>query len=654
MKKTKNKKHTKAKKRTVKAKIAKTSVEAKKWTLHRKIILGVVFYLVVVCTIAYIQPKKVVFSYNKPFSCVRQLTFLPDQQDRRADEFDISYSDQLKIGDFTIISATTCFEAKQAPKPGSSLATTAPFGIGILAKRYSIDISDRPIVLQNSDTLLSEPISTIKPLTIELDKPDEIFNYRVSVNKKDVGCDSIGEQITCSTQSLELAQGKSYSLTIYRYFDEELIDEVLSQTITTVRATKLVKSSIKEGQTIFDKSKSFEFEFDKQIVNASVILEKINDKTTSKIDAEVSYENKKIAISLSKDLDRDSNYRLKIQDFEATDGSTLLKDLIINFKMSDGPTAQSINAGSYSEPQSKTIVITLDQDIETSQTISSFVSVSGVSASVSKSGNQIYVTYSDANFCQPINIQIKPGLKSVYGIEQKHSWSFYTRTVCHTTSVIGYSVGGRAILAYTFGSGSNTILYTGAIHGSEISAKYLMDEWIDELERNFDSIPSDRKVVVVPAVNPDGLALGMRTNLNGVDLNRNFDTFDWQPDTYSGSQVLVGGGGSAPMSEPEAKAIGNFTIQLRPRLTMSFHSAAGYAIGNQAGNSASLAATYSNLVGYSNMTGVIGAFSYPITGTYDDWLRDRYGLTSVLVELSTNYSSEFWRNKTALWTMLKS
>jgi hypothetical protein len=94
-------------------------------------------------------------------------------------------------------------------------------------------------------------------------------------------------------------------------------------------------------------------------------------------------------------------------------------------------------------------------------------------------------------------------------------------------------------------------------------------------------------------------------------------------------------------------------IILSPRLTMSFHSSAGYVIGNQAGDHANLASIYLQLSGYENMTGVSDAFSYPITGTYDDWMREKYGFTNVLVELSGNNDYEFYRNINALWTMAR-
>jgi predicted deacylase len=198
------------------------------------------------------------------------------------------------------------------------------------------------------------------------------------------------------------------------------------------------------------------------------------------------------------------------------------------------------------------------------------------------------------------------------------------------------------------------VLYVGSIHGNEYSTKYLLDEWIDELETNANNIPDNRKLVVVPLLNPDGLARSSRYNAGGIDLNRNFPTEDWQKNVYSPSnQLITGGGGSTSLSEPESKAIANLSTQLRPILTMSFHGSAGYAIANQAAGSAALAAKYAQMTGYNNMTGVSGAFSYPITGTYDDWLREKYGLKSILIELSSNTYSEFSRNKAALWEMVK-
>jgi hypothetical protein len=104
----------------------------------------------------------------------------------------------------------------------------------------------------------------------------------------------------------------------------------------------------------------------------------------------------------------------------------------------------------------------------------------------------------------------------------------------------------------------------------------------------------------------------------------------------------------------ESQALASYTIALQPRLVMSYHSQAGYAMGNLAGDSAALAATYAKLSGYKNTTGSTSAFGYAITGSYDDWLAEIQGITSVLVELTSHTNSEFSRNKPAMWAMARS
>jgi hypothetical protein len=49
-----------------------------------------------------------------------------------------------------------------------------------------------------------------------------------------------------------------------------------------------------------------------------------------------------------------------------------------------------------------------------------------------------------------------------------------------------------------------------------------------------------------------------------------------------------------------------------------------------------------------------GAFSYEITGTYDDWICEKLGRQSVLIELGSSSYSEFSRNYAALWAMARS
>lgn len=68
------------------------------------------------------------------------------------------------------------------------------------------------------------------------------------------------------------------------------------------------------------------------------------------------------------------------------------------------------------------------------------------------------------------------------------------------------------------------ILVIAGIHGDEPQSQQLALEWIKRLGKI--NTPSNFWRVVTE-LNPDGRELKSRTNANGVDLNRNFPTKDW-------------------------------------------------------------------------------------------------------------------------------
>ena len=181
-----------------------------------------------------------------------------------------------------------------------------------------------------------------------------------------------------------------------------------------------------------------------------------------------------------------------------------------------------------------------------------------------------------------------------------------------------------------------------------------MLRWIDELEANARSIPADKSIVVVPAINPDGIANGSRTNGNNVDLNRNFATSDWKTDiTTVNNTPFPKGGGLTSMSEPETKAIAGLISRLRPQLVLSYHSIGSVLAANQAGSSVAYARTYAGLSGYSNVTGSTTTFEYAVSGTADDYYAEKLGVASILIELGSHSHHQFERNQKAMWAMMR-
>ncbi len=71
------------------------------------------------------------------------------------------------------------------------------------------------------------------------------------------------------------------------------------------------------------------------------------------------------------------------------------------------------------------------------------------------------------------------------------------------------------------------VLLMGGIHGDEYSAISIMFKWMDKLNQFHSGLFHWQ---VIPLLNPDGLLhfrRAQRQNANGVDINRNFPSQDW-------------------------------------------------------------------------------------------------------------------------------
>jgi protein MpaA len=139
------------------------------------------------------------------------------------------------------------------------------------------------------------------------------------------------------------------------------------------------------------------------------------------------------------------------------------------------------------------------------------------------------------------------------------------------SAILGMSLQCRPIKAETRGSGEETVLLLGAIHGSERLTGPTVERFDREVLSKPEVIVAHRKVIVVPYVNPDGYALEVRTNANGVDINRNFPTRNWKEEaTYETFPP-----GPFPASEPETRAIVKLIEMVEPVLIISVHSPLG-------------------------------------------------------------------------------
>jgi murein peptide amidase A len=122
------------------------------------------------------------------------------------------------------------------------------------------------------------------------------------------------------------------------------------------------------------------------------------------------------------------------------------------------------------------------------------------------------------------------------------------------------------------------VLVVGGIHGDELSSAALALHWI-ALARE---IPAQTHWRFVPLLNPDGLLTSpaRRTNANGVDLNRNFPTPNWESEAAVYWEQKVKRDprrwpGPKPLSEPESRFLHDEMERFKPHMIVSIHAPYG-------------------------------------------------------------------------------
>jgi len=240
-----------------------------------------------------------------------------------------------------------------------------------------------------------------------------------------------------------------------------------------------------------------------------------------------------------------------------------------------------------------------------------------------------------------------------------------------TRAVLGSSVQGRAIEAYTYGTGETLLVFVGGIHGGyEWNSVLLAYELMDYLAEDPSRIPSNMRVTVIPDANPDGtwkivgkegrfvvadVAPGDqsagRFNANGVDLNRNFDCKGQREAMWRGKKVSAG---TSAFSEPEAQALRDFFMKEQPVASVFFHSQANAVYASECENGI-LPETLAIMNAYAGATGYTAVSSfdaYPVTGDIEGWLAS-IGIPAITVELSTHESIEWEKNRLGVEVLIQ-
>ena len=203
-----------------------------------------------------------------------------------------------------------------------------------------------------------------------------------------------------------------------------------------------------------------------------------------------------------------------------------------------------------------------------------------------------------------------------YGIMMSNIDSLVKRYPFLRVSTIGESVSGKNIPVIIIGNGPKKVCYNGSHHANEWITSVLLMKFIENFCRSYiddgilagqstQQIFEECSIHVVPMVNPDGVDLvtgalssdsqeyrnaenlsrgsglqfpsGWKANIRGVDLNLNYPA-EWeearrikfeQGFTKPGPRDYVG---PSPFSEPESRAMGEYTRRNDFALTLAYHT----------------------------------------------------------------------------------
>ena len=160
----------------------------------------------------------------------------------------------------------------------------------------------------------------------------------------------------------------------------------------------------------------------------------------------------------------------------------------------------------------------------------------------------------------------------------------------------------------------NKVLVIGCMHGDEPQGEYLINEYLKD--------NSNTKISFIPCLNPDGVKAQTRVNSNGVDLNRNFPTKNWELTEKNNFY-----GGNEPASEIETQFLISVIEEFKPELILTLH--APYKVVNYDGNALDIANKISEIIKYP----VEASIGYPTPGSFGTWAGIERNIPTITLEL---------------------
>jgi g-D-glutamyl-meso-diaminopimelate peptidase len=244
------------------------------------------------------------------------------------------------------------------------------------------------------------------------------------------------------------------------------------------------------------------------------------------------------------------------------------------------------------------------------------------------------------------------------------------------TGTAGNSVLGKNLYYIKLGNGPNQVFYNGSHHGLEWITSVLLMKFVENFSKayadgtslagyNVREIWNSSTIYIIPMVNPDGVNLVLdglqrdnpfysdlirwnngstdfsrvwQANIRGVDLNHNYDA-SWELSKQAEAIYGITGPGPTrfsgpyPESEPESKAVADFTRSHNFRLVLAYHSQGEVIYW-----------TYSNLTPaesqrivqlFAQVSGYVPSQTYGIVSYagYKDWFIQAYRRPGFTIEV---------------------
>ena len=161
------------------------------------------------------------------------------------------------------------------------------------------------------------------------------------------------------------------------------------------------------------------------------------------------------------------------------------------------------------------------------------------------------------------------------------------------------------------------ILVIGVFHGDEPQGDFLIKEYIKSNQNS--------EMLFIPCLNPDGMSLKTRQNANGVDLNRNFPTANWEK-----VEDKIFYGGEKPSSEIETKFMVDVIQEYKPKVILSLH--APFCTVNYDGDALIYAEKISEIINYPVQEDI----GYPTPGSFGTYCGVERNIPTITLELDEN------------------